>query len=258
MVVVSANHAKPPDIHPMKQYEAVIQTLERLGGQATLAELYREVMTIKECEWNTKTPFASIRRIVQERDEIFKVRPGLWALRKHQDRLGLVEHGTKAQPTRELLEQSHSYYQGLLVIIGNLRGLGTFVPNQDKNRRFVNTPLVQLRSLQELPSFSHPPLVKRSSTVDVTWFNARLMPDSFFEVEHSTDVQNSLLKFYDLQDFHARMVIIADDNRRAEFDEKRRRSAFDPIRDRVNFLDYNMLVKQYEYEMLKSSKGFVL
>jgi hypothetical protein len=94
--------------------------------------------------------------------------------------------------------------------------------------------------------------------VDVTWFNARLMPDSFFEVEHSTDVQNSLLKFYDLQDFHARMVIIADDNRRAEFDEKRRRSAFDPIRDRVNFLDYNMLVKQYEYEMLKSSKGFVL
>ena len=31
----------------MKQYEAVIQTLERLGGQATLAELYREVMKIK-------------------------------------------------------------------------------------------------------------------------------------------------------------------------------------------------------------------
>jgi len=39
----------------MKQYEAVIQTLERLGGQATLAELYREVMTIEECEWKTKT-----------------------------------------------------------------------------------------------------------------------------------------------------------------------------------------------------------
>lgn len=242
----------------MKQYEAVIQTLERLGGQATLAELYREVMTIDECQWKTKTPFASIRRIVQVRPEIFKVRPGLWALRSYQDRLGLVEHGTRAQPTRELLEQSHSYYQGLLVIIGNLRRFGTFVPNQDKNRRFVNTPLVQLRSLQELPNFSHPSLVKRSSTVDVTWFNARLMPDSFFEVEHSTDVQNSLLKFYDLQDFHARMVIVADDNRRAEFEEKRRRSAFDPIQDRVNFLGYDMLVKQYEYEMLKSSKGFAL
>ena len=61
----------------MKQYEAVITTLEKLGGQATLGELNQEVMKIKECEWNTKTPFASIRRIVQERPEIFKVRPGL-------------------------------------------------------------------------------------------------------------------------------------------------------------------------------------
>ncbi len=147
------------DSHSMKQYEAVIQTLERLGGQATLAELYREVMKIEECEWKSKTPFASIRRIVQVRPEIFKVRPGLWALRSHEDKLGLVEHGTKDQPTRELLEQNHSYYQGLLVIIGNLRGFGTFVPNQDKNKRFVNTPLVELRSLQRLPSFSHQQLV---------------------------------------------------------------------------------------------------
>jgi hypothetical protein len=45
----------------MKQHEAVIQTLERLGGQATFAVLYREVMKIKNCKWETKTPFASIR-----------------------------------------------------------------------------------------------------------------------------------------------------------------------------------------------------
>ena len=61
----------------MKQHEAVIQTLERLGGKATLAQLYREVMKIDDCKWGTKTPFASIRRIVQTRSEIFKVRPGL-------------------------------------------------------------------------------------------------------------------------------------------------------------------------------------
>ena len=49
----------------MKQYEAVIETIERLGGVATLGELNREVFKIKDCKWNTKTPFASIRRIVQ-------------------------------------------------------------------------------------------------------------------------------------------------------------------------------------------------
>lgn len=48
----------------MKQYEAVIETLKRLGGIATLGQLNQEVFKIRDCEWNTKTPFASIRRIV--------------------------------------------------------------------------------------------------------------------------------------------------------------------------------------------------
>ena len=34
----------------MKQYEAVIETLEKLGGVATLGELNKEVFNIKECE----------------------------------------------------------------------------------------------------------------------------------------------------------------------------------------------------------------
>ena len=45
----------------MTQREAVIQTLERLGGIATLGALYQEVFKITECTWKTKTPFANIR-----------------------------------------------------------------------------------------------------------------------------------------------------------------------------------------------------
>ena len=56
----------------MKQNEAVIVTLERLGGIATLGQLNQEVFKIKECTWKTKTPFASIRRIVQQHKEIYK------------------------------------------------------------------------------------------------------------------------------------------------------------------------------------------
>jgi hypothetical protein len=242
----------------MKQYEAVVQTLERLGGQATLAELYREVMKVEDCKWETKTPFASIRRIVQVRPEIFRVRPGLWALRSYQTRLGLVAQDSKGGQTSEAVEQTHAYYQGLLVAIGNLRGFATFVPNQDRNKRFVNKPLGEMRSLQELPTFSHDFLVKRSGTVDAVWFNTRQMPNSFFEVEYASDIQNSLLKFHDLQDFYARMVIVADEHRRAEFEQKIRRSALDAIKSRVNFLGYNLLVKQYEYEMLKASQEFAI
>lgn len=47
----------------MTQREAVIQTLERLGGIATLGTLYQEVFKITECIWKTKTPFASFARL---------------------------------------------------------------------------------------------------------------------------------------------------------------------------------------------------
>lgn len=242
----------------MKQYEAVILTLEKLGGQATLAELYQEVLKVEDCQWKTKTPFASIRRIVQIRPEIFKVRPGLWALRSFQTQLSLTEYKPGRVLPEEAVGQSHSYFQGLLVTVGNLRSLGTFVPNQDKNRLFVNKPLKELRTFQQLPAFSHEFLVKRCGTVDVTWFNNRQMPHSFFEVEHSTDIRSSLLKFHDLQDFCARMIIVADDHRRVEFAQKIKHNALVEIRDRVRFLGYSTLVRQYENEVFTASQEFVI
>jgi hypothetical protein len=239
----------------MKQYEAVIIALEKMGGQATLADLYREAMKVEGCKWETKTPFASIRRIVQQRPEIFRVRPGLWALRSYQKKLGLVENADKEASQ---IEQNHSYYQGILLTIGNLRGYKTFSPNQDKNRLFVNKPLKDVRTLQEIPKFSYEDLIKRCSTVDVVWFNNRSMPNSLFEIEHSTDFQNSLIKFSDLQDFYSRMVIVADDNRKREFSQKIQSFVFTDISKRVNFLGYESLLKQYEMDLLKSNQVFVL
>jgi hypothetical protein len=239
----------------MRQHEAVIIALEKLGGQATLADLYRETMKVEGPKWETKTPFASIRRIVQQRPEIFKVRPGLWALRSYQKRLGLVENADK---DKSQVEQNHSYYQGVLLSIGNLRGYKTFSPNQDKNRLFVNKSLKDTRTLQDIPSFSYSEIVKRCSTVDVIWFNSRLMPNSLFEVEHSTDFQNSLIKFSDLQDFYVRMIIVTDDNRKREFLQRIQSSVFTEISKRVDFLGYESLVKQYEMDLLKSNQVFLL
>jgi len=239
----------------MKQYEAVIIALERLGGQATLANLYSETMRVENCTWTTKTPFATIRRIVQERPEIFKVRPGLWALKSYQKKLGLEEHKVE---DKKQIEQNHSYYQGVLLSIGNLRSYKTFSPNQDKNRLFVNKPLKDIRTLQAIPKFSYDEFTNRCSTVDVIWFNGHLMPNSLFEVEHSTDFQNSLGKFSDLQDFCTRMIIVADDNRKREFLQKIQSSAFVDISKRVNFLGYESLIKQYEMEITKSIQVFAI
>jgi hypothetical protein len=242
----------------MKQYEAVITTLERLGGQATLAQLYQEVMKVDGVAWGTKTPFASIRRIVQVRPEIFKVRPGLWALESHRSKLGLSREDSDVALSEETLERSHSYYQGLLAMIGNLRGFSTFIPNQDKNKLCLRKPLAEVRTLQQVPAFSYEEITRRAATVDVSWFNDRRMPDSLFEVEHSTDIHNSLLKFLDLQDFNSRMVVVASAPRRREFDQKAGHRAFREIAERVAFYDYEALARDYEHEALRSSRDFSL
>ena len=248
----------------MKQYEAVIQTLEKLGGVATLGQLNQEVFKIKNCKWNTKTPFASIRRIVQENKDIYKIKPGLWALKSHQKQLeqkGIIVETEKNKNSKEVIEFNHSYYQGLLVCIGNLKKLSTFVTNQDKNKMFLHERLGDLRTLNDLPKYSYENLVSRSSTIDVIWFNKRNMPDSFFEVEHSTDIQNSLMKFSDLQDFYTRMFIVADEKRHSESDKKIEYSAFENLRKekRVNFLSYSDLERQYRQTLeLQSVQTLIL
>lgn len=223
----------------MKQYEAVIEVMKTNGGFATLGHLYSETLKVPNVEWKTKTPFASIRRIVQDTRFFFKIRPGLWALKESRHKLP-SSIATTAKESRKP-EFTHSYYQGLLVEIGNLKSFSTFVPNQDKNKLFLTRPLSELTTMDGIFLFSYDHLVKRAQTIDVVWFNERKMPDSFFEVEHSTDIQNSLLKFIELQDFNAQFRIVTDKNRKKEYQSKLRYSAFKPIRERVRFIDYETL-----------------
>ena len=58
----------------MKQKYYVIDAMRANGGYATLQQLN---MLVDFSTWKTKTPEASIRRIVQENDEFFRIQPGL-------------------------------------------------------------------------------------------------------------------------------------------------------------------------------------
>ena len=224
------------------QEQQVIDALREQGGYATLGELYHLVDTRL---WATKTPNETIRRIVQVSNEIFKIQPGLWALEECREKvLQRFEIDTRDSMNNEYF--NHSYYQGLITKIGNMNGFKTYVPGQDKNKKFLDTPLVKICSTVQLPEFSYPRITNRARTVDVIWFNERLMPHTFFEVEHSTDFQNSLGKFCDLQDFYCRFFIVAPRNRRKQFEEILTRTAFRDICKRVKFNTYDDISKQYE------------
>lgn len=251
----------------MKQYEAVIETMKKLGGIASLGQLNQEVFKIEDCEWKTKSPFASIRRIVQTNANIYKIKPGLYGLTAYKnllERNGIIIETDKNRDSNEFKEFTHAYFQGLLLSVGNLKKMKTFAPNQDKNRKFASQTLGELRTLSEIPQYSYAYFVHKSSSVDVVWFNENhglLMPHTFFEVEHSTDIQNSLLKFNELRDFYARMIIVADSKRKEEYLNKIRYSSFYDLRNpviRVSFLDYEALNKQYERELEKQSFEILL
>ena len=225
----------------MKQHEAVIKTMEQNGGFATLGYLNQKVLKVPNVEWKTKTPFASIRRIVQDERFFFKIKPGLWALRSHRDKLPIEIFPTDiiSKSEQELL--NHSYYQGLLVEIGNLKKYETFVPSQDKNKKFLGKTLCEISSQESFYQFGYDHIVRKAKTVDVCWFNVRKMPSVLFEVEHSTDIQNSLLKFVELQDYNANFFIVADKVRKEEYAEKLALNAFVSIKPRVQFMDYDKL-----------------
>lgn len=169
----------------------VIETMRREGGYATLRRL-NEIVDFST--WKTKTPEATVRRIVQDSKLIFKIQPGLWALEEFRDE---VLRKFELKPGNKQSEEqfSHGYYQGLLVEIGKFR---------------------------------------------------HQMTSSFYEVEHTTDIKNSLSKFYELQDFHADFHIVADASRKKEFEDKLHVSMFGAIEKRVKFVDYKRVADMYE------------
>lgn len=220
----------------------VIDSLRKEGGYSTLRRL-NEIVDVSA--WKTKTPDASIRRIVQESKSIFRVQPGLWALEEMREqvmkKLELKEGNKKSEE-----QFTHGYYQGLLIEIGKYKNKTTYIPPQDKNRCFLGKPLGDIVDVTTIPHFTYENLLRKAKTIDVIWFNERNMPSEFYEVEHTTDIKNSLSKFYELQDLYAGFYIVADKKRKIEFEDKLHVSMFDSIEKRVKFLDYNRVADMYE------------
>jgi len=238
----------------IKQHDQVIQVMSINGGYATLGFLYHNVDV---SGWGTKTPFRSINRIVQDHRFFFKIKPGLWALKEMKDEV-LKKFSLQDSKEQKNEEFNHTYFQGLLVEIGNIKGYQTYTPGQDKNKLFLDKPLGNISTLDSIYQFSYDNFVKRAKNVDVIWFNERNMPYSFFEVEHSTDIYNSLVKFSDLKDFYSSFCIVADEAREREFQSKISSNSFKEIRNRINFMSYDILstVHSNAHKLLKVHQDY--
>lgn len=232
----------------MKQYEAVINVMEENGGFATLKYLNENVLKVPGVEWKTKTPFASVRRIVQDSRFFFKIKPGLWALKTHKDKLppNILEMIEESKmPLEKEQKYTHYYYQGILAEIGTLHNYHVYIPSQDKNRPYLNKKLSDVITLEKLPAFTYKHVIDKIKSIDVVWINERNFPTSVFEVEHSTDFKNSLTKFHELIDFYTDMVIVSDGHRMRQFNSVLDLSIYKNLKNRIKFYDYEYLGNYY-------------
>lgn len=223
----------------MKKYtqeQQVVEAIRSQGGYTTLKRL-NEIIDFSS--WKSKTPEASVRRIVQDSHAIFRIQPGLWALEECKD--AVIRRFNIVGDKRSQEKFSHAFYQGLIVEIGKMQHKTTYIPPQDKHRLFLDKELGEVSDMVELPHFTYESLMRRAKTIDVIWFNERNMPSHFYEVEHTTDIRNSLSKFYELQDFFSKFYIVAGEYRKAEYEDKISSSIYSPIRRRVTFLDYEQV-----------------
>ncbi|MDR0896012.1 MAG: hypothetical protein LBN06_12085 [Prevotellaceae bacterium] len=235
----------------MTQQEQVADAMRANGGYATFNQLNK---LVDFSGWETKTPEASIRRIVQQSNEFFRIKPGLWALTGSRNEV--LSRFELKEPTAKKEETfNHSYYQGFIAEWGNLTKRKTYIPPQDKGKKYVETPLEEIASVESLDkvngedegyAFTYSNLLQSAKSVDVIWFNERKLPNSFFEIEHTTDMQNSLSKFFELQDFYAGFYIVAPLSRKKLFDSKIGKSILKPIQSRVKFISYEDIQQKYE------------
>ncbi len=224
------------------QADQVVEVLRNKGGYATLKELYT---LVPHNEWGTRTPFATIRRILQKdpQSRFFRIRPGLWGLTELKEKILKQLSIDESASPEQVAKFDHSYYQGLVVEIGNLRKYETFVPKQDRNKKFIDRPLSDIVSVEEIYQFTYPHLVQIASTIDVIWFNELKMPVAFWEIEHTTNFTNALTKFSKLQDFRSGFYVVSDYRRYNAFIKIMESPSFKPIQELVRFVKYEQLAE---------------
>jgi hypothetical protein len=227
------------------QIDAVAETMRRNGWYATVPYLYENVLKVEGVRWTTKTPFATMRRIVQEKKNLFfRVKPGLWALHECRDRLPQDIRAMMRDPedrTAQGAELSHSYYQGLALELGHLKGHQTYVPAQDGNRLCAGRPLKDIADTTSIPEFTYDRVLRSVRMIDAIWFNSRGFPASVIEIEHTTDFRGAFEKFSELIDFRVDMIAIGHSARRRQFEDVIGRTVYEPLRTRVRYLDYEHL-----------------
>ncbi len=185
-------------------------------------------------------------------------------------RLAVTEH-----PKPSLVIETHEEAQAVLLLLGKLSGYDTYTadPGSDTGKKFyewvvddsgdtvdIEKTLGELATLGQIHEFGPEKILDSARRIDVIWFKEEL-PEACFEVEHSTNVKDGLLREYQISKHAAaaRFFVVAHPDTRPKFEKEVATYPFSQIRKRYTFLGYDDLVGFYQearrYHRMKRELG---
>ena len=140
-------------------------------------------------------------------------------------------------------EIEHVDAEALLLNIGNLLGYETYTPDKQKRSKRLNKVLKEIALLKEIPAFTYEDVLEIVKNIDVIWFKDEY-PECCFEVEHTTNVRDGLLRLYQISALKGiKFFVVAPASVFPRFQKEILRKPFKEIKERYIFKTYEDLVK---------------
>ncbi len=207
---------------------------------ASLQYIYKEISKYRKL--TGKTPFKTIQERVQRDPTFSRIGLGLYALTTYLDK---IDRASQREPQKETKEYVHTEIQSILLEIGEAKEYGTYTP--DKTKTFNGKPLGSISSIKICPAFTYKHIINETARyIDVIWFNQRAFPARLFEVESSTNFRNAFIKFSELQDFHAKFIVVAPQIKQQQYEREIRKRTFENIASRCEFKSFESIRDYYQ------------
>lgn len=234
----------------MKWNDLIEKLMIDKGGSASLFFLYDNAHKYRKLpagDWQ-KTLRGVLYRDVKK-GRFIKAGLGVYALPTFSTEESAYSFAISEGNSLDFIAKSpdpHSTIEGMLIELGNFYDFLTYTC--DKNRIFDGKRLSSIEALREIPEFTYGELIKGARRIDVIWFSKKpkhIFPKYMYEVEHSTDFTNSILKMFQLKDFDTRFVLTSWESRRKMFDERMNQDPFPEVKNKFIFKPFELIAELY-------------
>lgn len=226
----------------MTKVDAIEQVLIANGGSASLSQIYEQIERYYPTAKQSLTWDAGLRgvlyRELKHGTRFKKIGLSIYALSDYKE--------DKAPKTSDKVRM-HSFMEGICLELGNVSKYNTYTADPSMLYR-DNTHLSDIATLQHLPDFSYPEIVREAKLVDVIWMsnNKLSFPQYAFEIVDSIGTLDGAFKrCMQMHNFRTKFLIIAPEKHRKKYEQTIELEIYQNSRELFRFVNYDTVLDTY-------------